>query len=205
MRFTQLIKIVVIAGIAATWFLGDSIPRAATPAAAPGGKWLGPQDWRKIKSGPVIALGAEGAFDDMHIFAPTVTREGGQYRLWYPGSRGTVAGRIFRLGLATSRDGVEFTKSGNNPVYDFGNGRSSVVTPTILRELNGKPIREDGKLRMWFTAVDFSDGLHTLHETTSDDGEHWSAPSPPQIENAYAPTVIKDDDSYGSVKFHFTT
>ena len=196
MRFTHILKSVVIAGIGATWFFGDSVPRAATPAAQPGDKWLGPQSWKKVKSGPVIALGKEGAFDDMHVFAPTVVREESQYRLWYPGSRGTVAGRIFRLGLAASRDGVDFTKSGKNPVYEFGNGRSSIITPTMLRQLDGTPIREDGKLRMWFTAVDFSDGLHTLHEATSSDGEHWSSPSPPQIENAYAPTVVKDGDSY---------
>ncbi|MDA1315264.1 MAG: hypothetical protein O2968_18175 [Acidobacteria bacterium] len=196
MRVTQLIKIAVIAGIGATWFFGDSIPRAATPAAPAGEKWLGQQEWKKVKSGAVIALGEEGAFDDMHVFAPTVVRENSEYRLWYPGSRGTVAGRIFRLGLAMSPDGVRFTKSSNNPVYEFGDGRSSVVTPTMLRQLDGTPIREDGKLRMWFTGVDFSDGLHTLHETTSSDGENWSSPSPPQIENAYAPTVIKDGDGY---------
>jgi predicted GH43/DUF377 family glycosyl hydrolase len=39
-------------------------------------------------------------------------------------------------------------------------------------------------------------GLHTLHETTSSDGIHWSAPSPAQLENVYAPTVLRDDLTY---------
>ncbi len=196
MRFTQILKVAILVGIGATWFLGDSVLQTATPAVPRGEGWLGPQDWKKVKSHPVIPLGQQGAFDDMHVFAPTVARENGSYSLWYPGSRGTVAGRIFRLGLATGPDGVRFEKSSKNPVYEFGNGRTSIVTPTILRQLDGSPIRENGKLRMWFTAVDFSDGLHTVHETTSGDGEDWSSPSPPLIENAYAPTVIKDGDGY---------
>ena len=55
-------------------------------------RWLQPQDW--IRDGghdPVIGLGAEGAFDDMHLFAPCAFYEAGRYRMYYPGSRGDVA------------------------------------------------------------------------------------------------------------------
>ena len=131
----------------------------------------------------------------MHVFAPTVVREDSSYQLWYPGSRGTVAGRVFRVGLATSSDGVRFEKSTENPVYSFG-GAESIVTPTILRETDGTPIREDGKLRMWFTRVDFADGIHSLHDSVSGDGITWSEPSEPLLDNVYAPTVIKDGPIY---------
>ena len=196
MRITSILKVIVMVGIGATWFVGDSLRTATPPGASGVGDWLGPQNWRKTKMGPVIALGGTGAFDDMHVFAPTVAIENGVYRLWYPGSRSAVVDRIFRLGLATSRDGIDFEKSGDNPIYEFGDGRTSVVTPTILRQTDGTPIRESAKLRMWFTSVDFNDGLHTLHDTTSTDGENWSSPSRPLIKNAYAPTVIKDGDGY---------
>src|SRR5262245_55789679 len=89
---------------------------AANAGASPSGskdwsRWLVPQNWEKQKDGPVISLGEPGAFDDMHIFAPFVVFEKGLYSLLYPGSRGTVAERVFRLGLATSHDGIKFKKA----------------------------------------------------------------------------------------------
>ena len=140
---------------------GQSIPEKLA-------HWLVPQNWEKQKDGPVISLGESGAFDDMHIFAPFVVLENGRYSLLYPGSRGTVPERVYRLGLATSEDGVHFTKKPGGPVYEVGDGRHSVVTPVLLRETDGTPIREKGKLRMWFTAVDFYTGRHTLHEATGE-------------------------------------
>lgn len=161
-------------------------------------RWLVTQSWQRDTDGPVIALGRRGEFDDTHVFAPCVARERGQYALWYCGSRGTVAERVFRLGRATSLDGRDFRKSPGNPVFEFGDGKHSVLTPALLRSDDGSVLREGGKLRMWFSATHFASpsGLHTLHETTSTDGLRWETPSPPQLEHAYAPTVIKEDGVY---------
>jgi sucrose-6-phosphate hydrolase SacC (GH32 family) len=92
--------------------------------------------------------------------------------------------------------------SGDDPnqsaVYSFGDDKHSVLTPTLLRRVDGSPLREAGRLRMWFSATHFegASGLHTLHEATSTDGIHWSAPSPPLLEDVYSPTVIKDGKTY---------
>ena len=53
-------------------------------------RWLVLQEWERDAKGPVVALGEAGKFDDTYIFAPCVAREDGRYRLWYPGSRGSV-------------------------------------------------------------------------------------------------------------------
>ena len=161
-------------------------------------RWLKPQRWQRDSDAPCVSLGASGEFDDMHIFAPCVAFENGHYFLWYCGSRGEVADRVFHLGLATSNDGVRFTKHPASPVYAFGDGRRSVLTPTLLRHPDGSVCREDGRLRMWFAATDFpsANGLHTLHETASVDGLSWTSPSAPLLENIYAPTVIKEGDAY---------
>lgn len=160
--------------------------------------WLEPQRWVRDTDGPVIALGEPGEFDDTHVFAPCVARERGRYLLWYCGSQGTVGARVFKLGLATGADGRRFEKSPSNPVFKFGDDKHSVLTLTLLRNSDGTPLREAGKLRAWFSATHFAgpSGLHTLHETTSADGLHWQAPSPPQLEHAYAPTVVKEDGVY---------
>lgn len=63
--------------------------------------WLQPQDWQRDTDGPVLSLGETGTFDDTHVFAPSVAMLDGTYYLWYSGSTGAVADRVFRLGLAT--------------------------------------------------------------------------------------------------------
>ena len=161
--------------------------------------WLdAAQSWQRDTDGPVVSLGEPGAFDDTHIFAPAVSYEDGQFSLWYCGSTGRVAERVFHLGLATSRDGREFKRHTHNPVYSFGDEKHSVLTPTLLRNPDGSTLREDGFLRMWFSSTWFAGGkgLHTLHETTSRDGIQWSRPSPAQLEHIYAPTVIRTSDGF---------
>ena len=165
-------------------------------------RWLAPQEWVKDADAPIVALGEPGAFDDMHIFAPTVAHEGDAFLLWYCGSRGTRQNRVFRLGLATGTDGIHFEKSPHNPVLAFDDGERSVLTPSLLHDGDGNALREDGKLRMWFSSTAFGKTtLHTLHETISSDGIHWEKPSAAQLDNCYCPTVLKNtgpkgDDGY---------
>jgi hypothetical protein len=159
--------------------------------------WLGPQTWVHDTLEPVISLGKTGEFDDTHLLSPLVARIDDRFAMWYAGSRGTVDERSFRLGFASSRDGRSFTKGADNPVFSFGDDKHSVLTPTMLRNTDGTPIREDGKLRLWFSATDFDvSPLHTLHEVTSTDGRNWSNPSPAQLEGVYAPTILKGGDKY---------
>ncbi len=161
--------------------------------------WLEmPQTWERDFERPVLSLGLPGAFDDTHIFAPAVALENDEFKLWYCGSRSTVAERVFRLGLVTSKDGRLFGQRSDRPVYSFGDGKHSILTPTLLRHPDGATLREDGQLRLWFSATWFegSSDLHTLHESRSDDGVRWSKPSEPLLENIYAPTIIKTGRLY---------
>ncbi|QDU78537.1 hypothetical protein Pla110_02410 [Polystyrenella longa] len=161
-------------------------------------KWLQPQQWERDTDGPILSLGESGDFDDTHLFAPSVARLEDEYYLWYSGSTGKVKERVFHLGLATSKDGRSFTKSNPNPVYQFGDGKHSIMTTTFLRKNDGTPIKEDGKLRMWFSSTDFTNpsGFHGLYESFSDDGIHWSDPNGPLLEAVYAPTILKEGDQY---------
>src|SRR5262245_17313299 len=174
---------------------------AVSPAAAQTppelARWLGAQPWERDANGPIVSLGDDGQFDDRHIFAPAVAREDGRFLLWYSGSRGTPGNRVFRLGLATSNDGIRFEKQADNPVLQFADGTHSVLTPALLRGGDGNALREDDKLRMWFSSATLGKGgLHTLHESRSSDGVHWDEPSGVLLENAYCPTVLKAEQGY---------
>lgn len=161
-------------------------------------RWLQAQEWVRDVEGPVVELGEAGEFDDTHIFAPCVLQLGDRYFLWYSGSTGSVAERVFDLGLATSRDGRMFVKHAGNPVFRFGDGKHSILTATLLRNPDGSVLREAGRLRMWFSSTHFSDGTghHGLYETSSLDGVAWEAPSQPLLDGVYAPTILKDGGEY---------
>jgi predicted GH43/DUF377 family glycosyl hydrolase len=178
-------------------------------------RWLQPQNWQRDSEMPALSLGEKGNFDDQHIFAPHVIYERGEYRMYYCGSQrcvdaGTYKGkakdpahpeksdqRLFKLGLAISKDGIHFTRHSSEPVFSFGDDIHSVVTAAILKNPDGSVHREKGKLRMYFAAVDFPGGTykHDLYETTSADGIKWATPTL-VMENAYAPCVIKEGSKY---------
>ncbi len=131
--------------LTAAWLLADSrASNAQERIPFELHRWLQPQSWMREGDQPVVSLGQPGEFDDTHIFAPCGQQENELFRLWYCGSRGRVEERVFEVGLALSPDGRKFEKSGDNPVFRFGDGKHSILTPTI--------IREDGKWRMWFAA-----------------------------------------------------
>jgi hypothetical protein len=160
--------------------------------------WLRPQSWRRDSDLACVSLGPSGAFDDTHIFAPCVALEDGVFSLYYSGSRGAVADRVFCMGLATSTDGVRFQRQAGPPVLALPGGTRSVLTPTLLRNPDGSVCREEGELRLWFSSCDFPSGSsrHTLHSSRSVDGVAWETPSAELLEGTYAPTVIKEGAVY---------
>jgi predicted GH43/DUF377 family glycosyl hydrolase len=161
-------------------------------------KWLQPQKWERDTAWPVLRLGQVGEFDDTHLFAPCVAVLNDVYHLWYSGSTGTVANRVFELGLATSDDGRAFTRHSTSPIYRFGDKQHSVLTSTLLRRTDGTPLREHGNLRMWFSSTHFSGGTghHALYETRSVDGVNWEPPSKPLLEHVYSPTILREGARY---------
>jgi predicted GH43/DUF377 family glycosyl hydrolase len=195
----------IITGVAA----GQEKPAAPVKVSPRLERWLEPQEWKRDGDQPILALGEKGGFDDTHIFAPHVIHENGEYALYYSGSQrcveaGTYKGvvksgdhRLFKLGLARSRDGVHFKRYSRDPVFSFGDDVHSVLTAAILKNPDGSVHRENGRLRMYFAACDFPGGTyeHNLWETTSEDGVHWARPTL-TLKNAYAPCVIKEGDRY---------
>ena len=166
-------------------------------------RWLEPQDWVRDSDGPCVSLGEPGRFDSTHLHAPAVeidpSREGDPYRMWYTGSAQDVAGRVVHLGLAVSGDGVNFERYQPDPVFSAG-GNNTVETPTLLRGEDNRVLRENGRLRMWFSSTDRTrpadEQWMRLCETSSNDGLSWDPPRGPQLENCYAPTVLKIGGRY---------
>jgi hypothetical protein len=87
--------------------------------------------------GDVIDKGASGAWDDQDVSSPTVWIEGSAFKMLFEGRK--VSGQEGAVGLATSTDGLTWTKDPANPVFEGGDftWNTAVVPDDIL-------VAEDG-------------------------------------------------------------
>jgi predicted GH43/DUF377 family glycosyl hydrolase len=156
--------------------------------------------WVKDPGNPVLDVGAPGAWDDSRVVAGPVILESGVYRMWYTGWDGTVNVH-FQVGLATSSDGVNWTREATNPVLALGSPGTwddeSVAQAAV--------IKDGGVYKMWYSGNDGSVGR--IGYATSTDGISWNKDSlnNPVLEPdvgqwdgnfAHMCTVIKDGSTY---------
>lgn len=77
-----------------------------------------------------------------HVSAPSILKNGTAYAMWYTGSLPDMG----QIGLATSADGVSWTKYAGNPVLSVGSSGAwdsvSVSAPSVL--LDGETYK------MWY-------------------------------------------------------
>jgi predicted GH43/DUF377 family glycosyl hydrolase len=139
------------------WYTGGSKDRIGYATSADG------IVWEKHPGNPVLDLGANGTWDDYYVGWSTVLFDGANYRMWYTGYDGSN----YKIGYATSTDGIVWVKHPDNPVLDFGPSGTwddaYVGNPTVL--FDGK------KYQMWYNGNDGSNGR--IGYATSADGIVW--------------------------------
>jgi hypothetical protein len=150
-------------------------------------------------------------FDSVSAFGASALREGAGYRLWYtgwngasePASAGMVRDVGFAIGLATSVDGVTWTKS---PGPAAG---SAVLAPGTDGEPDargaGQPsvLQAGGALRMWYECFDGTSWR--ICAASSADGIAWikdgialdvGAPGAPDARGLRNPVVVRRGEAY---------
>ncbi|MBI1346810.1 glycosylase [bacterium] len=73
-------------------------------------------NWTPLTEQPVFTGAGEGHWDVKIRERGYILKEGDQWRMWYTGYDGTREGQKF-LGLATSTDGIHWTRFPQNPIY----------------------------------------------------------------------------------------
>lgn len=121
-------------------------------------------DWTKHEANPVLEPGPEGSWDERGVRPGDVVLIEDEYHMWYTGAN---AAGTAQIGLATSPDGVAWTKFAGNPVLRVGATDSDalgVYRPGVLF---------DGETyRMWYTGVG-DDGVNRIGLATSVNGIDW--------------------------------
>lgn len=75
----------------------------------------------------VLPVGDPGAWDDWRLQHPWVVKDGANYYMWYVGY--SHASTVQKLGFAYSKDGINWTKSAGNPVFD-----TRVAEPAVIND-----------------------------------------------------------------------
>lgn len=110
--------------------------------------------WWKLRSNPVLELGARGAFDENGLGEPAVWVAGGRYWMLYTGRDRQ---EIRRIGVAVSEDGVNWRRLGPETV--LGGTRpwnaKVVCDPSI-------EVTPEG-VRVWFGGGDVAHPAENIH------------------------------------------
>jgi predicted GH43/DUF377 family glycosyl hydrolase len=102
--------------------------------------------WQKLRSNPVLELGAAEAFDENGLGEPAVWSSGGSWWMLYTGRD---RGERRRIGLARSSDGVTWERDSRfAPMAGADAWNNQVVCDPHIERL------ADGSLRLWYGGGD---------------------------------------------------
>ncbi len=161
MRDAQSPVVLYQGGSFQMWWVNSSSPTYSINYAtsADGSVWV------PYAGNPVLTVSPSG-WDSSLITTGAILHDASGYRLWYTG---TGNPGTFEGGLATSPDGIHWTKYGGNPVLQpqqLGSWTSGFVTPCAV-------ISDGTTLALWF--VGGSAGAWRLGVAVSQDGTNWTA------------------------------
>lgn len=119
--------------------------------------------WEKVGTGPVLQPEA-GAWDSRHVADSKVVLMNGTLKMWYTGTDGTIAS----TGLATSTDGIVWTRHPSNPVLMHGPSSSFDEIEASVKGV----VEKEGMLYMVYRGIALT-GVHSYALATSSDGVSW--------------------------------
>lgn len=162
-------------------------------------------NWTKQNT-PVLSVGTAAEWDNGFLEGPSVIKAGNQYQMWYCGYDATVNGSTTdgqaNIGLATSGDGINWTKYAGNPVLSVTPGNWDAVyvqDPHVLYE--------NGQYLMWFGGNNVDGYGQKVGYATSPDGINWTKFAGNPVLNtgnsgewdastASFPSVLNDNGTY---------
>lgn len=102
--------------------------------------------WNKHPENPVLRTGKREEWDNFEVVSPNVLFNGANYEMWYIGFN-EMRGINYRIGYATSEDGIHWEKCADNPIFDIGAGDEwddfGVYNPFVMRDKSG--------YKMWYS------------------------------------------------------
>jgi predicted GH43/DUF377 family glycosyl hydrolase len=148
------------------WYVGSSQKATAIGFATSSDGYA----WTK-HAGPVLTPGSAGAWDSAYVSLGGVIRNATVFTMWYVGG-GLTRFQNGAIGLATSTDGVNWTKYSRNPILKPTSVDSRQISTPFVAKV------ETALYNMWYAARGQADPpsssvLRILY-TQSFDGTSWT-------------------------------
>jgi predicted GH43/DUF377 family glycosyl hydrolase len=121
--------------------------------------------WQKYEQNPILIPGQNNGWDDGGLGEFTVFFNGTTYIMWYNGQ--AYMHETLKIGVATSNDGISWTKYPGNPVLAPGSGWDSYHIYT------GPVVKDEDSYLMWYSGQQFPSTVK-IGLATSSDGFSWS-------------------------------
>jgi len=116
--------------------------------------------WKKYANNPVLT-GSKGEWDESGIAWFTVIFDKNEYKMWYTSN--------YDIGLATSNDGLSWTKCDANPVLISRTGKETdsdvIYSPSV--------VFDGSKYKMWYTIENVKSNRKYIGYATSPNGISW--------------------------------
>lgn len=135
------------------------------------------KNWTRYGNDPVLDHGDPGDWDSDYVTNGTVIPDlGGEWHMWYSGS-GPAGGGNEGVGYATSPDGINWTRDGDNPIISIYDGvawrDARTYTPSVLYSADKFDGHGQASLfKMWFSGVtETPDKNYAIGYMSSDDPE----------------------------------
>jgi predicted GH43/DUF377 family glycosyl hydrolase len=120
--------------------------------------------WTKYAGNPVLDHGAPGTWNSVGVFFPSVIFDGTTYHMWYGGCD---ENDDFRIGYATSLDGIDWNEHPNNPVLEG-------IAGSWEKDVKDHIVIFDGTtFHMWYTGA-HGYPYYRIGYATSPDGVNWT-------------------------------
>ncbi len=155
--------------------------------------------WFKFFGNPILSSGAPGSWEEKAADCQTVGFYNGQYMMWYVG---TPSSLHCQIGLATSRDGINWTKHPENPIIKLGPpgswDSSILICESVLFD------KDEQIFKIWYVGGTVG-GIFGIGYATSPDGIHWTkyqgnpvitVTEPWEGRNIEGQSVLKTNEGY---------
>lgn len=136
-------------------------------------------NWTR-RDAPVLVRGPAGEWDDSHIITGAVIKEGNTIKMWYSGGTGTFPNAIIRMGLATSTDGINWTKyddpTTTDPPFQFSDPVLPLGSPGSWEAIwawSPSVLTTPSGYEMWYEGINKPTGNGAVGYATSKDGINW--------------------------------
>jgi sucrose-6-phosphate hydrolase SacC (GH32 family) len=127
-----------------------------------------------IAKKPILELGESGTFDEFGIYPVSVIKNADEYLAYYAGwTRCESVPYNTSIGLAKSKDGVNFARVGSGPILSFSVNEPMTISGPKIRFFNEEWYLFYVAGERWIQGINKPESVFKIKMAKSSDGINW--------------------------------